>query len=110
MQKYLKINFLKNKLLYNNYFLSIRTYSEKILFLNDDKNKLYYQVFIEPKQGKYMTSEEEIWKEKFLEQITLKYNLKTVLKAENKNYKLIGLPFFNKENNQKFKEKYDELI
>ena len=82
-----------------------------ILFLTSKgKNKIYYQIFIEPKQQKYMTSEDEIWKEKFLEQISKKYGLGKAIKTENKNYRLIGLPFFNKDHNSKFKEQYQNFL
>ena len=57
------------------------------------KTELYYQIFIEPKQENYMTSENEIWKEQFLEEISEKYGLKNVIRAENPLYRLIGLPF-----------------
>lgn len=82
-----------------------------ILFLRGKKpNNLYYQIFIEPKQLNYMTSENEIWKEKFLEQITERYGLKKIIKAENPNYRLIGLPFFNAKLKSKFEEKYTEIL
>lgn len=82
-----------------------------ILFLKGKKpNTLYYQIFIEPKQLNYMTSENEIWKEKFLEQITERYALKKIIKAENPNYRLIGLPFFNAKLKSKFEEKYTEIL
>ena len=91
--------------------------SDFILFLKTKNKKkvgvveteLYYQIFIEPKQEKYMTSEDEIWKERFLEEITEKYGFEKVIKAENPNYRLIGLPFFNKDQNTNFKKEY-ELI
>lgn len=91
--------------------------SDFILFLKTKNKKkvgvveteLYYQIFIEPKQEKYMTSEDEIWKERFLEEITEKYGFEKVIKAENPNYRLIGLPFFNKDHNTNFKKEY-ELI
>lgn len=82
-----------------------------ILFLKGKKpENLYYQIFIEPKQLNYMTSENEIWKEKFLEQISERYGLNKIIKAENPNYRLIGLPFFNSSIRSKFEEKYEEII
>lgn len=82
-----------------------------ILFLKGKKpNSLYYQIFIEPKQLNYMTSENEIWKEKFLEQISERYGFNKIIKAENPNYRLIGLPFFNAKLKSRFEEKYEEIL
>ncbi len=82
-----------------------------ILFLSSkEKDKIYYQIFIEPKQQKYMTTEDEIWKENFLEQISNKYGFGKVIKKENTNYKLIGLPFFNKNSNSKFEEQFQKIL
>ena len=74
------------------------------------KTELYYQIFIEPKQENYMTSENEIWKEQFLEEISEKYGLKNVIRAENPLYRLIGLPFFNTEKHTSFEVKYQNLF
>ena len=41
---------------------------------------------------------------------TKKYAKKNILKFENKDYVLIGLPFFNDENNEDFIENYNKLI
>ena len=82
-----------------------------ILFLKSKKpNNLYYQIFIEPKQLNYMTSENEIWKENFLEQISERYGLNKIIKAENRDYRLIGLPFFNAKMKSKFEEKYQDIL
>ena len=80
------------------------------------KGNLYYQIFIEPKGNESLgddntfKSGKEGWKEDFLEQILEKYGPNKLIKAENKNYSLIGLPFFNKDHNNKFKEKYQDII
>jgi len=52
----------------------------------------------------------EGWKEKFLEEISEKYGFENILKAENSNYILIGLPFFNKTHNYNFKEQFQNII
>lgn len=81
-----------------------------LLFLKEKKKKLYYQVFIEPKGSQFKDAADgfkdskEGWKEKFLEQITDKYGIKQVLKAENKDYKLIGLPLYNQKTSKVFKD------
>jgi type III restriction enzyme len=81
-----------------------------LLFLKEEKKKLYYQVFIEPKGSQFKDAaggfqdSKEGWKEKFLIQITEKYGKKQVLRAENKDYKLIGLPLFNQKSSKVFKD------
>lgn len=94
-----------------------------ILFLKTkDKKKvgttgteLYYQIFIEPKGNNFIGNDstfrtgKEGWKEKFLEEISEKYGFEKIIKAENPNYRLVGLPFFNKDHNTNFKKEY-ELI
>ena len=80
------------------------------------KMELSYQIFIEPKGNQFLDSNNDFisgkegWKEKFIEQITEQYGMDKVIKAENPNYRLIGLPFFNVGHNSKFKSKYQELI
>ncbi len=117
-QKFNDIYLLRNEEIYKIYdFRKGRGFQpDFILFLKGkDKNKFYYQVFIEPKGNEFIGEDEtfktgkEGWKEEFLEEISKKYGLNNVLKAENKNYKLIGLPFFNKEHNSNFEEKYEIL-
>jgi len=80
-----------------------------LMFFENNANT-FYQIFIEPKQEKYMTSEEETWKEKFLSQITEKYGKQDTLKIEDKYFKLIGLPFFNEDKNEEFKKEFDCII
>ena len=72
-----------------------------LLFLKEKDKNLYYQVFIEPKgsqfidaSGKFDNSKES-WKEHFLKEITKKYGKENILKEENKDYRLIGLPLYN---------------
>jgi type III restriction enzyme len=74
--------------------------------------EFYYQVFIEPKGNEFIGDDgtfktgKDGWKEKFLEEITEKYGFEKVIKAENLNYRLIGLPFFNENHNSNFKKEY----
>ena len=44
--------------------------------------------------GKFDNSK-EAWKEHFLKEITKKYGKENILKEENKDYRLIGLPLYN---------------
>ncbi len=78
-----------------------------ILFLKGDK-ELYYQVFIEPKGDNLL--EKDNWKNEFLKEITNKYADKNILKVDSKDYILIGLPLFNKNNNNEFEDEYNKLI
>ena len=86
-----------------------------ILFLKG-KDSLKYQIFIEPKGNDYIgddgtfKSGKEGWKEEFLEEISNKYGFSNIIKAEHPNYRLIGLPFFNKDHNSEFNRKFETII
>lgn len=103
-EKYDKVYLLRNEELYKIYdFKQGRGFEpDFLLFLKGKNGNLYYQVFIEPKGGQFVDKEggfkesKEGWKEEFLQQMTDKYGNGNLLKAENKDYKLIGLPLFNK--------------
>lgn len=94
-----------------------------ILFLKSKSKKdvgfseteIYYQVFIEPKgndyigyDGTFLTGKEG-WKEKFLNDISEKYGLENVIRADSPNYRLIGLPFFNAEHNSNFETGFNSI-
>ncbi|MDO8601084.1 MAG: hypothetical protein Q7R46_00200, partial [bacterium] len=72
--------------------------------------------FIEPKGGQFVDKEKEFkdsnegWKEELLQQITDKYDKSDLLKAENKNYRLIGLPFYNKKDEASFANVFSEKL
>lgn len=73
-----------------------------------------YQIFIEPKgdqfkdrQGRFENSKEG-WKQKFLLEIENKAD--TDLKFENKYFKLMGLPFYNKTLEKEFEEVLENKI
>jgi type III restriction enzyme len=75
-----------------------------VLFLKTKDNKpLTYQIFIEPK-GKHL-QEYDAWKENFLLKIQDKFSSKDLLKfIETNKYKVIGVPFYNKDDETQFKE------
>ena len=77
-----------------------------VLFLRQKKGAiLTYQMFIEPK-GKHL-KEHDKWKEDFLKQIREKFKGRTlefITKARSQKYKLTGVPFYNNEDENKFKE------
>ena len=62
---------------------------------------LTYQMFIEPK-GKHL-KENDRWKEIFLQEITSEFDCQT-LTFEDEKYRLIGVPFYNNEDENKFKD------
>lgn len=118
-EKYDEIYLLRNEEVYKIYdFKRGRGfYPDFLLFLKDkDRPDLQYQIFIEPKGNEFLGTDgtfktgKEDWKEIFLEEISEKYGNNNILKAENKSYILVGLPFFNKDHNAFFKKKYQEIL
>ena len=74
-----------------------------VLFLEDDNNALTtYQVFVEPK-GKFLQKEDQ-WKKDFLAEIKALYGDRLIKIDARNNYKLIGVPFYNKEDENEFRE------
>ena len=75
-------------------------YPDFALFLQEKKGKVVcYQFFVEPK-GKFLQVHDQ-WKEDFMRDITTKFKDKR-LTFENTKYRLIGLPFYNEENENSF--------
>ncbi|MFC1629877.1 DEAD/DEAH box helicase family protein [Patescibacteria group bacterium] len=113
-EKFDEVYLLRNEEVYKIYdFEKGRGFEpDFLLFLKGEKRNLYYQIFIEPKGGQFADKEggfkesKEGWKEEFLQQITDKYGNGALLKDENKNYKLIGLPLFNKKTENIFEEAF----
>jgi len=113
-EKYNEIYLLRNEEVYKIYdFEEGRGFEpDFLLFLKGKKGNLYYQIFIEPKGGQFTDKEggfkesKEGWKEEFLQKITDKYGNGDLLKAESKDYKLIGLPLFNKREEAVFEEAF----
>lgn len=107
--KYEEIYLLRNELhfvIYN--FSDGRAFApDFVLFMKDNKEKeVTYQIFIEPK-GKHLEKFDE-WKDKLLIEIRNMFESKGLVKfIETKKYRIIGVPFFNESDENKFKE---ELI
>ncbi|MDP2966302.1 MAG: hypothetical protein Q8N39_09750 [Pelolinea sp.] len=79
-----------------------------VLFLREKSGAmLAYQMFIEPK-GSYL-KEHDHWKETFLKEITEEYKDK-VLKFESKTWRLIGVPFYNNEDENRFKASFEAAL
>lgn len=75
-----------------------------VLFMKEKNTQkpLTFQVFIEPKWNHLL--EKDKWKENFLKQINEKAE---ILELNLDNYKIIGLPFYNKNSENNFEEKFD---
>ena len=83
-----------------------------VLFLREKNgNILTYQIFIEPK-GKYL-KEHDKWKQDFLKEITEIFKGKTLIfetPRKTNKYRLIGVPFYNNEDENEFKQSLFEAI
>ncbi|MGL6064856.1 MAG: DEAD/DEAH box helicase family protein [Fusobacteriaceae bacterium] len=108
--KYSEIFVLRNEEIYKIYdFETGKGFQpDFIMFLQKRDVGQYYQIFIEPK-GEHLL-EKDSWKEKFMEQITEKYGDKGIIRRENEQYFLIGLPFYNKKTENIFKNEYRDKI
>ena len=117
-EKYQEVYLLRNEEIYKIYdFEQGRGFEpDFLLFLKGKTSNLYYQIFIEPKGGQFADKEggfknsKEGWKEDFLQQITNKYGTGDLLRAESKKYSLIGLPLFNKREENSFEQVFSEQI
>ena len=83
-----------------------------VLFLRGKSgDMLTYQIFVEPK-GKHL-KEHDKWKQEFLKEITEKFKGKTLeFKTQRKiqKYRLVGVPFYNNEDENKFKQSLYAIV
>ena len=83
-----------------------------VLFLRKkDGNMLTYQMFFEPK-GKHL-KEYDRWKEDFLRKVTQKFEGETLefrTQSKKQTYRLIGVPFYNNEDENAFKQSLYEVV
>ena len=83
-----------------------------VLFLREKTgNILTYQMFIEPK-GKHLKDYDK-WKHNFLKEITDKFKEKVLefkTPQKKQKYKLVGVPFYNTEDENEFKRSLYEAI
>lgn len=116
--KYEEIYLLRNEEIYKVYdFEEGRGFMpDFLLFLKSKDRNQYYQVFIEPKGNQFKDAtggydnSSEGWKQKFMDEVTQQYGGNAILKAENKEYKLVGLPLYNIASSGKFKQKVNENL
>lgn len=107
--KYKEVYLLRNEEQYKIYdFNTGQGFQPDFMLFLKDKSKLYYQIFIEPKGDNLLDADK--WKNDFLKEISVKYSANKILKIENRNYSLIGLPLFNNKDNKDFTEAYGKLI
>lgn len=116
-QKYSDIALLRNERFFQIFdFDEGRAFEPDFLMLlkNENNKIIIYQIFIEVKgdlfkdiNGKFDKSKEG-WKQKFLLEIEKKAQLTEdlIMEMENKDFKLIGLPFYN----EKLKKEFEEAI
>jgi type III restriction enzyme len=107
-KKYSEIYLLRNERLFKIYnFSGGRAFEpDFVLFLKEKGKKrlLQYQLFIEAKGG-FLRKDDE-WKEEFLKEVEGKYRVL----AENKRYKLVGLPFYTEERKTEFIEEFNKKL
>ncbi len=78
-----------------------------VLFLTKENGETCsYQMFIEPK-GEHIEDFDE-WKEDFLKEIDTERRTKLII--EDRNYRIIGLPFYREENQNQFREALDKAL
>lgn len=71
-----------------------------LLFLKDEN--FSYQIFIEPKGDNLLKQDD--WKNSFL------LNIESNFEIDNKNFKIIGVKFYNKANENDFIEDFESKI
>lgn len=114
MQK-LQAQYKEIFLLRNEGFFAIYNFSDGqafqpdfVLFLRQKNGEtLSYQLFIEPK-GEHIADHDR-WKETFLKEIATAFDGKTLI-FESKKYRLIGLPFYNHNDENKFSESFESVL
>ncbi|OQA21605.1 MAG: Type III restriction enzyme, res subunit [Chloroflexi bacterium ADurb.Bin360] len=103
-QKYTDIYLLRNEGLFQIYdFAEGRPFEpDFVLFLTDRATgqALHYQLFIEPK-GSHLVPHDQ-WKNDFLQQIENRHRI--TLTLPNRDFKVVGLPFYNTEDQKRIFE------
>lgn len=103
-QKYSDIYLLRNERHFKLYRFSDGKATEPdfVLFMTEKQSseEIIYQLFIEPKGEQLLYTDQ--WKEDFLKDIEAQALVELY---QNQRYKLIGMPFYNKENRESIFEK-----
>lgn len=75
-----------------------------LLYLVDKKGTgITYQLFLEPK-GAHLI-EHDKWKNDFLKEIQNRFKGKTLQVSKSRKYRIIGVPFYNTENENEFRDR-----
>lgn len=110
--KYEEIYLLRNERLFKIYRFSDGSAMEPdfVLFLRKKGQKEYitYQLFVEAKGDDRITNEDSKWKEAFL--IEIEKEGKVELSNENEQFKLIGMPLYNKNGDERFIKKFNYYL
>lgn len=112
-KKYENIYLLRNERHFKIYNFSDGNAFEPdfVLFLKQkDGQILTYQLFIEPKGKHIKTSENEKWKAQFLGEIKDRFKGKLLTFGKKDKYRITGVPFYNNEDENKFKESLYEAL
>lgn len=118
-QKYASVVLIRNEQFFKIYnFEDGDAFSpDFVLFLTDKKTKkeIGYQIFVEPKgdglidENNRFEKSKEGWKQKFLLQIEKEHEVN--FKLKNKDFKLIGLPFYNEgKKNPELRDEFEEVF
>ncbi|MBU0646710.1 hypothetical protein KJ611_04570, partial [Patescibacteria group bacterium] len=117
-KKYQDIALLRNEQFFKIYSFDNGEpfYPDFVLFLTEKKTEqeVMYQIFIEPKGDQFLDAQntfeqsKENWKQKLL--LEIENNHTVDLKLENKDFRLIGLPFYNKQLQEKFSEAFERFV
>ncbi|MDO9204137.1 DEAD/DEAH box helicase family protein [Methylotenera sp.] len=111
IQKYSEVYLIRNEKHFKLYHFDDERALEPdfLLYLigKDEIDTMHYQVFIEPKGGHLLKTDE--WKEQFLTRIKGEFNLNAML--SNRQYVMWGLPFYNSTERAKpFNESFEQLL
>jgi type III restriction enzyme len=103
-KKYQQIWLLRNEKFFQLYnFADGQAFEPDFVLFLVSKNgikEIIYQVFIEPK-GSHLLAQDK-WKDEFLQSIKDNYKVADIF--NNKDYALLGLPFYNSGSKAKFKD------
>jgi len=107
-ERYSEIYLIRNEKLFKIHRFSDGAVVEPdfVLFLveKDTKKSLIYQLFIEPKGQQLIATDQ--WKQNFLLEIEKEHKIEVFF--ENKDFRLVGLPFYNETTTKlEFEEKFN---
>lgn len=109
--KFIDIHLLRNELFFKIYnFSDGQAFQPDFVLFMKKKNgeEINYQLFIEPKGNKLIFEKDEIKKEKFLSEIERNFKIDKI--CDSKNLRIIGMPFYNKNNKEeKFREELKKI-